>query len=265
MNRQQKVIFTSVICVCVCVWLVACGASAKRNESDVNSNIDYNYADKEQLQYPTLVRASKAPTDVVYGQESLKENTTYQYYYIYETAEHVVGSVAIDFETANVKDYGMPEDITVLQEGNYFYLNIWTGPGENRNYVYQADKRELQQLAYGDMNVTDEYLYIQGIVLTVDGGAPLHIYTKEGEHVCEVTDNSIEYEIIGDRLYYIENEMVEDENGSYKLHSLVRRTWLNGENEQLVCEVTADTLPTIHEGYVTYEDNGSIYSLEFKE
>lgn len=263
MNSQQKIAYSLVICVSI--LLVACGTSTQKEDSDINSNIDYSYADKEQLRYPTLVRASKAPAEVVYGQASLIENVTYQYYYIYETAERIVGSVAIDFLTADVKDYGMPEDITVFQEENYFYLNIWTGPGENRNYIYDADQKELQQLAYGDIELTDKYLYIQGIVLTVDDGAPLHIYTKDGVHICEVTDNSIEYKIIDDSLYFIENEMIEDEKGSYKLHSVVKKTLLNGENEQLVCEVTADTLPTIHEGYVTYEDNGSIHSLEFAE
>ncbi|MBQ7943093.1 MAG: hypothetical protein IJ326_03410 [Lachnospiraceae bacterium] len=254
-----------ILMICFSILLAGCGTGNQNEGSDVRSNIDYSFADEEQLQYPTLVRAKDAPIDVVYGQDSQIEDAAYQYYYIYETADCVVGSVAIDFEASSVKDYGMPGDITVIKDGSYYYLNIWTGPGENRNYIYHSEDKSLQQLAYGDIELTDEYLYIQGIVLTVDGGAPLHIYTKDGEHVCKVTDNSTEYKILGNYLYYIENEMVEDESGSYKLHSFVRKTNLNGENDQQVCEVTADTLPVIHEGYVTYEDNGSIYSMELSE
>ena len=261
MNKQQGIIYVLVICLSIC--LIGCGTSAGEDGSDVSTNIDYSYAGKEQLQYPTLIRANKAPADVVYAGNTLLEAVTYQYYYIYESAERVVGSVAIDFETANVRDYGMPEDVQVYKDGSFYYLNIWTGPGENRNYIYKSEENVLQQLAYGDVELTGEYLYIQGIVLTVDDGAPLHIYEKNGEHVCMVTDNSTQYEILGDYLYYIENEMVEDENGSYKLHSIVRKALLNGENEQQVCEITADTIPVIREGYITYEDNGSIYSLEF--
>ncbi len=263
MNVQHK--RKGILMICFSVLLMGCGGAGGNSGADTNSNIDYSYADKEQLQYPTLVRASKTPQDVVYGQGSLMETAAYQYYYIYDTQERVVGSVAIDFETANVKDYGLPEDVTVYQEDARFYLNIWTGPGENRNYIYHSEEKRLQQLAYGDLALSDDYLYIQGIVLTVDGGAPLHIYTKEGVHVCEVTDNSTKYEMIGDSLYYIENRMIEDESGSYKLYSEVWKAALNGENKQQVCEVTADTIPVIHEGYVTYEDNGSIYSLEFVE
>lgn len=263
MNMQYK--RKVILMICLSVLLTGCGGDTAKSGSDVNSNIDYSYADKEQLQYPTLVRASKPPQDVVYGQGSLMETAAYQYYYIYDTAERVIGSVAIDFETANVKDYGMPEDVTVYQEDSRFYLNIWTGPGENRNYVYDSEEKNLQQLAYGDLRLTEEYLYIQGIVLTVDGGAPLHVYTKDGMHVCKVTDNSTKYEIIENSLYYIENKMIENENGSYKLYSEVWEAALNGENKQQVCEVTADTIPVIYEGYVTYEDNGSIYSMEFTE
>ncbi len=249
--------------ICFSILLTGCGMGSSNDDSDVGANIDYSFADEEQLQYPTLIRAKEAPAGVVYGKESLEENETYQYYYIYETADSVIGSVAIDFESVNVEDYGRPGDITVVHEDDMYYLNIWTGPGENRNYIYHSKNKVLQQLAYGDTELTDEYLYIQGIVLAVDCGAPLHIYTRDGIHVCRVTDNSIEYEIIGDYLYYIENEMIEDENGSYKLHSLVRKTTLNGENDELLCEVTADTIPEIREGYITYEDNGSTYSLEF--
>lgn len=254
-----------MLAVCMIVLLTGCGVPGEREGVDVNPNIDAGYADKEQLKYPTLIRASKVPEGVVYGQGSLMQDATYQYYYIYETAEQVVGSVAIDFETANVSVYGMPEDVEVRKDGDYFYLNIWTGPGENRNYIYHPEKQMLQQLAYGQIQIAGDYLYIQGIVLAVDGGAPLHIYRKDGEHVCMVTDQSIEYQIIDEYLYYIENEIIQDESGIYKLHSTVKRTMLNGENEQQICEITADTIPVIHKGYITYENNGSTYSLDFEE
>lgn len=260
MNMLQKKNY--MLAVGIALVITGCGFGMNGDGSDVNSNIDYRYADKAQLRYPTLVRASKVPEGVVYGQSSLMNDATYQYYYIYETAEQVVGSVAIDFESANAEDYGAPEDIEVIQEDGNFYLNIWTGPGENRNYIYEVEQKQLQQLAFGELQIIGDYLYIQGLVLTVDGGAPLHIYDKSGKHIRMVTDNSIGYQIIDEYLYYIENEIIKNEEGIYKLHSIVKRTMLNGEDEKQVCEVVADTIPVIHKGYITYENNGSTYSID---